>query len=104
MARFSANARIPHESRENLASGLRQTSACRRAEGRKGSDATTFHDTEERKVNHHEQPSELEPDQWCTGQHLPETDVVWDMNVCHTWYWVDYGFQANRGHFDIRGN
>ena len=44
------------------------------------------------------------PYQWCSGQHLPETDVVWDMNVCHTWYWVDYGFQANRGHFVYEGD
>ena len=43
------------------------------------------------------------PYQWCPGQHLPETDVVWDMNVCHTWYWVDYGFQANRGRFVYEG-
>ena len=42
------------------------------------------------------------PNRWCPGQHLPETDVVWDMNVCHTWYWVDYGFQANRGHLCMR--
>ncbi len=44
------------------------------------------------------------PYQWCPGQHLPETDVVWDMNVCHTWYWVDYGFQAHRGHFVYEGD
>ncbi|OBF55693.1 hypothetical protein A5787_02895 [Mycobacterium sp. 852002-50816_SCH5313054-b] len=44
------------------------------------------------------------PYQWCPGQHLPETDVVWDMTVCHTWYWVDYGFQANRGHFVYEGD
>ena len=43
------------------------------------------------------------PYQWCPGQHLPATDVVWDMNVCHTWYWVDYGFQANRGQFVYEG-
>src|ERR1700739_525941 len=39
------------------------------------------------------------PYQWCPGQRLPADDVVWDMSVCHTWYWVDYGFQANRGQF-----
>ncbi|ORW31672.1 hypothetical protein AWB91_15475 [Mycobacterium paraense] len=44
------------------------------------------------------------PYQWCPGQQLPETDVVWDMNVCHTWYRVDYGFQANRGHFVYEGD
>jgi hypothetical protein len=25
------------------------------------------------------------PYHWCPGQHLPDTDVVWDMNVCHIW-------------------
>jgi hypothetical protein len=44
------------------------------------------------------------PYQWCPGQPLPETDVVWDMNACHTWYWVDYGFQANRGGFVYEGD
>jgi hypothetical protein len=44
------------------------------------------------------------PYQWCPGQPLPETDIVWDVNVCHTWYWVDYGFQANRGHFVCEGD
>lgn len=44
------------------------------------------------------------PYRWCPGQHLPETDVVWDMNVCHTWYWVDYGFQGNRGEFVYEGD
>src|SRR5262249_1604472 len=39
------------------------------------------------------------PNQWCRGQALPynDTTIVWDMNVCHTWYWVAYGFQGNRG-------
>ena len=31
------------------------------------------------------------PYQWCPGQQLPETDVVWDMNVCHTWYYGNAG-------------
>ena len=44
------------------------------------------------------------PYQWCPGQPLPESDVVWDMNACHTWYWVAYGFQANRGHFVYEGD
>jgi len=35
---------------------------------------------------------------------LPTTDVKWDMNVCHTWYWVDYGFQANVGQFVYEGD
>ncbi|MDC8971360.1 hypothetical protein [Mycobacterium marinum] len=37
------------------------------------------------------------PYQWCPGDPVPAGGVNWDMNVCHTWYWVDYGFQANRG-------
>ena len=37
------------------------------------------------------------PYQWCPGQHLPTTDTHWDMSVCHTWYYVDYGWQANVG-------
>ena|ERR1700722_11649403 len=44
------------------------------------------------------------PYEWCPGQRLPENDVVWDMSVCHTWYWVGYGFQANRGHFVYEGD
>lgn len=44
------------------------------------------------------------PYQWCPGQPLPETDVAWDMANCHTWYWVDYGFQANRGGFVYEGD
>jgi hypothetical protein len=44
------------------------------------------------------------PYQWCPGQPLPEGDVVWDMGVCHTWYWVAYGFQANRGQFVYEGD
>lgn len=44
------------------------------------------------------------PYQWCPGQSLPEGDVAWNMNVCHTWYWVDYGFQANRGQFVYEGD
>ena len=37
------------------------------------------------------------PNQWCPGQSMdparggPGTDVVWDVNVCHTWYYVAYG-------------
>jgi hypothetical protein len=39
------------------------------------------------------------PNQWCPGQALPynDTTIVWDMNVCHTWWRVAYGFQGNRG-------
>jgi hypothetical protein len=49
-------------------------------------------------------PAARGPYQWCPGQNLPETDVVWDMNICHTWYWVDYSFQANRGEFVYEGD
>jgi hypothetical protein len=37
------------------------------------------------------------PNHWCPGQSLyvsqggPNRDVNWDMNVCHTWYWVADG-------------
>ncbi|MGB9227299.1 hypothetical protein, partial [Mycobacterium sp.] len=37
------------------------------------------------------------PNHWCPGQSLyvsqggPNRDVDWDMNVCHTWYWVAVG-------------
>ncbi|HEX2398446.1 MAG TPA: hypothetical protein VHJ79_00345 [Mycobacterium sp.] len=41
------------------------------------------------------------PYQWCPGQDMvfspqtgstgPGRDKIWDMNVCHTWYFVDYG-------------
>jgi hypothetical protein len=36
------------------------------------------------------------PYRWCPGQSMsapagPGLTVVWDMNVCHTWYRVDYG-------------
>jgi len=46
------------------------------------------------------------PYQWCPGQPLPYNDgnIVWDMGVCHTWYGVDYGFQANRGQFVYEGD
>jgi hypothetical protein len=44
------------------------------------------------------------PYQWCPGQPLPATDVNWDMSVCHTWYRVDSGFQANVGSFVYEGD
>jgi hypothetical protein len=31
------------------------------------------------------------PYQWCPGQPLPATGMIWDMNVCHTYYKVGYG-------------
>ncbi|MDT5009492.1 MAG: hypothetical protein QOH57_1109 [Mycobacterium sp.] len=37
------------------------------------------------------------PNHWCPGDSLysskggPNRDVNWDMNVCHTWYWVAEG-------------
>jgi hypothetical protein len=43
------------------------------------------------------------PYQWCPGQDMafsPQTgstgpgrvyEGMWDMNICHTWYYVDYG-------------
>ena len=37
------------------------------------------------------------PHQWCPGQSMvanqggPGVNVIWDMNVCHTWQHVGYG-------------
>ena len=31
------------------------------------------------------------PTQWCPGQALPESMIRWDMNVCHTWFYVPMG-------------
>src|SRR4051812_24024697 len=35
------------------------------------------------------------PFQWCPGDPMsypgPGSNFVWDMNICHTWYRVDYG-------------
>lgn len=39
------------------------------------------------------------PHQWCPGQPLPMNDVVWDTNICHTWYWVPVGGMGNVGQF-----
>ena len=27
---------------------------------------------------------------WCPGQPLPMHGLGWDMNVCHTWYFVEH--------------
>ena len=43
------------------------------------------------------------PHQWCPGQPLPMGDVVWDTNVCHTWYWVPVGGMGNVGQFVWEG-
>ena len=37
------------------------------------------------------------PHQWCPGQSMQHPDgpgpgVLWDMTVCHTWYYVRDGF------------
>lgn len=37
------------------------------------------------------------PHVWCPGDSInhptgPGAGTVWDMNVCHTWWWVKYGF------------
>jgi hypothetical protein len=49
-------------------------------------------------------PAARGPYQWCPGDNLPASDVNWDMSVCHTWYWVNYGFQANVGQFVYEGD
>jgi hypothetical protein len=40
-----------------------------------------------------------QPHHWCPGQGLPEGDVHWDNNICHTWYWVPVGGMGNVGEF-----
>ena len=40
-----------------------------------------------------------EPHRWCPGQRLPEDDVRWDTNICHTWFWVPVGGMGNVGQF-----
>jgi hypothetical protein len=40
-----------------------------------------------------------QPHEWCPGQPLPEADVQWDTNVCHTWFWVPVGGMGNAGKF-----
>ena len=50
------------------------------------------------------QSAPLGPYQWCPGEALPATDVNWDMSVCHTWYRVDPGFQANVRSFVYEGD
>src|ERR1022692_3231625 len=40
-----------------------------------------------------------QPHQWCPGQPLPEADVHWDANICHTWFWVPVGGMGNVGQF-----
>ena len=43
------------------------------------------------------------PCHWCPGQSLPPTGnhvtnpVVWDNNICHTWFWVPVGGMGNVG-------
>jgi hypothetical protein len=44
------------------------------------------------------------PHQWCPGRPLPETDLVWDMNTCHTWYWVPIRGMGNVGQFVWEGD
>lgn len=44
------------------------------------------------------------PHNWCPGQPLPMSDVRWDMNVCHHWYWVAVGGTGNVGQFVWEGD
>jgi hypothetical protein len=41
---------------------------------------------------------------WCPGQPLPMDDVVWDMGVCHHWYWVAVGGTGNVGQLVWEGD
>jgi hypothetical protein len=45
------------------------------------------------------------PNQWCPGQDMGANrggpgQVAWDMNVCHTWYYVGYGQGNTRWSYD----
>jgi hypothetical protein len=40
-----------------------------------------------------------QPHEWCPGQPLPEADVHWDTNICHTWFWVPVAGMGNAGEF-----
>jgi hypothetical protein len=40
-----------------------------------------------------------QPHVWCPGQPLPEADVHWDTNICHTWFWVPVAGMGNAGEF-----
>src|ERR1700761_3376601 len=43
------------------------------------------------------------PLNWCPGQHLPQPDVHWNMNSCHSYYYV-YAGQGNVGDGSLGGN
>jgi hypothetical protein len=43
------------------------------------------------------------PLNWCPGQHLPQPDVHWNMNSCHSYYYV-YARQGNVGDGSLGGN
>ena len=49
-------------------------------------------------------PFPAQPHSWCPAEALPFNNIQWDMGVCHTWYWVDYGLQANVGQFVYEGD
>jgi hypothetical protein len=49
------------------------------------------------------------PHQWCPGDSMsfptgPGGFYSWDMNVCHTWYWVKRGQGNVPFHADLRGS
>jgi hypothetical protein len=52
------------------------------------------------------------PYTWCPGQSMDDpsgpnrfgNQYDWDMSVCHTWYRLDSGFQANVGSFVYEGD
>ncbi len=46
----------------------------------------------------HADPGPIGPRQWCpgqslwiTGNHVTNPPVIWDNNICHTYYIVDFG-------------
>ncbi len=48
-------------------------------------------------------PNQQPPNNWCPGQALPFHNIQWDMNVCHTWYYVPPG-TGNVRMVDVAGN
>lgn len=48
-------------------------------------------------------PSPAQGHSWCPGQALPFPEIRWDMNVCHTWYYMRPG-TGNVRMVDWRGN
>jgi hypothetical protein len=76
----------------------RRTDGVRPVDRRAPSKNPPRHPTQPRLLGQHGPPiKRVAHSNGARGNGCPADDVGWDMSVCHTWYWVDYGFQANRG-------